>query len=91
MNNKLKNKPKTNPIYRGVASGEAGIYPGVASGEAGIYHGVASGEAGIYRGVASGEAGIYRGVASGEAGTNPIFVPQALFIAYNRRQAPAIS
>ena len=33
-----KNEPKTNPIYRGVASGEAGtnpIYPVVASGEAG--------------------------------------------------------
>ena len=46
MNIELKNKPNSNPIYHGVASGEAGIYHGVASGEAGIYHGVASGEAG---------------------------------------------
>ena len=36
MNNELKNKPNTNPIYHGVASGEAGIYHGVASGEAGL-------------------------------------------------------
>ncbi len=33
---------------------------------------------------------IYRGVASGEAGTKPIFVPLALFIAYNRRRMLAI-
>src|SRR4030042_7121108 len=43
MNNELKNKPKTKPIYPGVASGEAGIYHGVASGKAGIYHGRAPG------------------------------------------------
>src|SRR4030042_551999 len=89
MNNELKNKPNTNPIYRGVASGEAGIYPGVAPGEAGTCRGVASGEAGIYpgvapgeagtcRGVASGEAGTCRGVASGEAGTKPISPPSPL-------------
>ena len=30
MNNDLKNKANSNPIYPGVASGEAGIYPGLA-------------------------------------------------------------
>ena len=35
MNNDLKNKANSNPIYPGVASGEAGTCRGVASGEAG--------------------------------------------------------
>jgi hypothetical protein len=46
MNNEPKKQTQSNPIYRGVAYGEAGIYRGVASGEAGIYRGVAFGEAG---------------------------------------------
>ncbi len=37
---------QTNPIYRGVASGEAGTCRGVASGEDGTCRGVASGEDG---------------------------------------------
>ena len=34
---------------------------------------------------------IYRGGASGGAGTKPIFIPLAVFIAYNRLQVMAIS
>jgi hypothetical protein len=33
---------------------------------------------------------IYRGAAPGQAGTKPIFVPLAVFIAYNRRRMLAI-
>jgi hypothetical protein len=43
MNIELKNKPNSNPTCSELVEP---IYHGVASGEAGIYHGVASGEAG---------------------------------------------
>jgi hypothetical protein len=79
MNNELKNKANSNPTCSELVEP---IYRGVASGEAGIYRGVASGEAGIYRGVASGEVGIYRGIASGEAGTKPIFRHKGLTATY---------